>query len=232
MGNLYLIRHGQASFGASDYDVLSPIGQHQAELLGKFLAATGTRLHHCFAGSLRRQQDTARHALAQLPEPPALCTLDGFNEFDAQGVIKALLPGLLPGEPDALQILRNAAEHPAAFQRLFEQIVALWLEGAEGTGTTENWAGFLARTAAALEATLGRAGPGENIAVFTSGGVITALLHRYTGLAASEAFRLNWQIYNSSISHLRFHGTDITLASFNGHAHLQLANNPELITWR
>lgn len=232
MGNLYLIRHGQASFGASDYDVLSPIGQRQAELLGAFLADTGVRLDHCYAGSLRRQQDTARHALAQLQNAPALCTLDGFNEFDAQGVIKALLPGLLPGEPDALSIMRNASEHPAAFQRLFERIVGLWLEGAAGTETTEDWAGFLSRTGSALEAALQRAAPGENIAVFTSGGVITALLHRYTGLAPAEAFRLNWQIYNSSISHLRFHGADVTLASFNSHAHLQLAKAPELITWR
>jgi len=232
VGNLYLIRHGQASFGASDYDVLSSVGERQARLLGDFLASAGIGLHHCYAGSLRRQQDTARHALARLPGAPALRTLEGFNEFDAQGVIRALLPGLLPAEPDALSILRNAAEHPAQFQRLFERIVALWLEGAEGTEPTEPWGSFLSRTALALETALEQAGPGENVAVFTSGGVITALLHRYTGLAASEAFRLNWQIYNSSITHLRFHGTDVTLASFNGHAHLQLARIPELITWR
>lgn len=232
MGNLYLIRHGQASFGASDYDVLSPVGQRQARLLGQFMADTGLRLHHCYAGGLRRQQDTARHTLACLRDAPTLQTLRGFDEFDAQGVIKALLPGLLPAEPEALHVMRNAAEHPVAFQRLFERIIALWLEGNQGTEATEGWADFLSRTSLALETALAQAASGENIAVFTSGGVITALLHRYTGLAASEAFRLNWQIYNSSISHLRFHGTDVTLASFNGHAHLQLANEPELITWR
>ena len=34
MGSIYLIRHGQASFGADDYDVLSPTGIRQAEILG------------------------------------------------------------------------------------------------------------------------------------------------------------------------------------------------------
>ncbi|MEC8667907.1 MAG: histidine phosphatase family protein, partial [Pseudomonadota bacterium] len=34
MPTLYLIRHGQASFGADDYDVLSPIGHEQARALG------------------------------------------------------------------------------------------------------------------------------------------------------------------------------------------------------
>ncbi|WP_263263354.1 histidine phosphatase family protein [Pseudomonas entomophila] len=232
MGNLYLIRHGQASFGASDYDVLSPLGVRQAQLLGGFLADAGIRLDRCFAGGLRRQQDTATHALAKLPGAPGLQTDARFDEFDAQGVIRALVPGLVPDEPEALHILRNAADHPAQFQRLFERIIERWLDGAEGPAASESWAAFLARTGEALDEVLAAARPGENVAIFTSGGVITALLHRYTGLAASEAFRLNWQIYNSSLSHLRFRGTDVTLASFNSHAHLQLARAPELVTWR
>ena len=34
MGTLYLVRHGQASFGADDYDQLSPLGHQQALRLG------------------------------------------------------------------------------------------------------------------------------------------------------------------------------------------------------
>ena len=37
VGSIYLIRHGQASFGADDYDVLSPTGIRQAEILGDHL---------------------------------------------------------------------------------------------------------------------------------------------------------------------------------------------------
>jgi len=38
MAELYLIRHGQASFGAEDYDQLSSLGKTQCELLGAFFA--------------------------------------------------------------------------------------------------------------------------------------------------------------------------------------------------
>ena len=37
MGTLYLVRHGQASFGADDYDQLSPLGHQQAVRLGEYL---------------------------------------------------------------------------------------------------------------------------------------------------------------------------------------------------
>ena len=36
MTTIYLIRHGQASFGAESYDKLSPNGELQAKLLGQY----------------------------------------------------------------------------------------------------------------------------------------------------------------------------------------------------
>ena len=36
MTTIYLIRHGQASFGAESYDQLSPNGELQAKLLGRY----------------------------------------------------------------------------------------------------------------------------------------------------------------------------------------------------
>ena len=37
MGSIYLIRHGQASLGAANYDELSPLGVRQSQLCGEFL---------------------------------------------------------------------------------------------------------------------------------------------------------------------------------------------------
>ena len=126
MGNLYLIRHGQASFGAEDYDVLSAVGVRQSQALGEHLAQLGVRLDRCVAGDLRRQQDTARLALEALHASgcavPAVETDAAFNEFDADGVIHALLPGLMEHEPNALHILRNGAQHRSEFQRLFAKV--------------------------------------------------------------------------------------------------------------
>ena len=63
MGSIFLIRHGQASFGADDYDVLSPVGVRQAEVLGEHLEQLGIAFDRCVSGSLRRQQHTANAAL-------------------------------------------------------------------------------------------------------------------------------------------------------------------------
>ena len=58
MASIYLIRHGQASLGADDYDNLSPLGQQQAQRLGEYLAGKGIAPQSVFIGSLRRHAQT------------------------------------------------------------------------------------------------------------------------------------------------------------------------------
>ena len=65
MASIYLIRHGQASFGAEDYDQLSTLGCRQAEVTGQYLRDAGIRLDAVYSGDLSRQQETARLAAAQ-----------------------------------------------------------------------------------------------------------------------------------------------------------------------
>ncbi|NHW01553.1 histidine phosphatase family protein [Stutzerimonas degradans] len=236
MGSIYLIRHAQASFGAQDYDVLSPLGYRQAEVLGDYLAQLGIRFDRCISGELHRQQDTARTTLARLDRsdkgPPSLEIDAAFNEFQADAVIRAHLPELLEVEPNALHILRNAASHRAEFQRLFTFVVHRWISGEHEKEELESWSSFLERVAGGLERLLEHAETSDKIAVFTSGGTITALLQRIIGVPAVKAFELNWQIVNTSLSQLKFRGREVALASFNSHAHLQLLKNPELVTHR
>ncbi|MEQ9737575.1 MAG: phosphoglycerate mutase family protein, partial [Algiphilus sp.] len=62
MGAIYLIRHGQASFGKADYDQLSSTGMQQASRLGEALSM---RLPHpdvVVAGAMLRHQQTAAKA--------------------------------------------------------------------------------------------------------------------------------------------------------------------------
>ncbi|SEN66806.1 Broad specificity phosphatase PhoE [Pseudomonas sp. ok272] len=236
MGSIYLIRHGQASFGADDYDVLSPTGVHQAEILGSHLADLGLSFDRCLSGDLRRQQHTATSALAQfgavgLPVP--VLEIDpAFNEFDAEAVIRALLPDLLPAEPEALHVLRNAKHNRGEFQRIFALIIERWLAGTYDPPGLESWLAFVERVQGGLQRILEQADNTQKIAVFTSGGTITALLHLITQMPAKQAFELNWQIVNTSLNHLKFRGRDVALASFNSHTHLQLLKAPELITLR
>lgn len=236
MGSIYLIRHAQASFGAQDYDVLSPLGYRQAVALGDYLAQLGIRFDRCISGELHRQQDTARTTLSRLAHSdgsqPSLEIDAAFNEFQADAVIRAHLPELLEVEPNALHILRNAASHRAEFQRLFTFVVHRWISGEHEKEELESWSSFLERVAGGLERLLEQAEKSDKIAVFTSGGTITALLQRIIGVPAVKAFELNWQIVNTSLSQLKFRGREVALASFNSHAHLQLLKNPELVTHR
>ncbi|WP_068825879.1 histidine phosphatase family protein [Pseudomonas sp. BMS12] len=236
MGSIYLIRHGQASFGADDYDVLSPLGIRQAEVLGDHLARLGIRFDRCLSGDLRRQQHTASAALqrcvaAGLPAPE-LEIDPAFNEFDAEAVIEGLLPAMLPDEPDAMTILGNPKENRAAFQHLFARIIHRWVRGEHDQPNHETWQGFVDTVRGGLERLLAQAEKRDNIAVFTSGGTITALLHLITAMPADKAFDMNWQIINTSLSRLQFRGSEVTLASFNSRVHLELLEAPELITYR
>lgn len=232
MGSIYLIRHGQASFGADDYDVLSPIGVRQAEVLGEHLDQLGIVLDRCISGSLRRQQHTANAALQRMSAVPALEIDAAFNEFDADAVIRTLLPDLLPEEPEALHVLRNGAQNRAEFQRLFARLIQRWISGEHDKPGLQSWQAYVEQVAGGLRRILEQAHNKQNVAVFTSGGTITALLRLITGVPSQKAFELNWQIVNTSLSQLKFRGSEVSLASFNSHVHLQLLKAPELITYR
>nr|WP_199771729.1 histidine phosphatase family protein [Pseudomonas fluorescens] len=231
-----MIRHGQASFGADDYDVLSPVGVEQAQVLGRHLADLGLTFDRCLSGDLRRQQHTATAAFDQysahgLPVPP-LEIDSAFNEFDGEAIIRGLLPDLLGAEPNAMHILRNGAQNRSEFQRIFALIIERWLAGTYDPPGLESWQGFVARVEGGLQRILEAADNAHRIAVFTSGGTITALLHLITRMPVAQAFELNWQIVNTSLNQLKFRGREVALASFNSHTHLQLLKAPQLITFR
>ncbi|GLU42359.1 MULTISPECIES: histidine phosphatase family protein [Pseudomonas] len=236
MGSIYLIRHGQASFGADDYDVLSATGVRQAQVLGEHLAGLGLRLDRCLAGDLQRQRHTASEALGRMREAglevPELEIDAAFNEFEADAVIRAHLDDLLQHEPQALHILRNAAQHRGEFQRLFSYVIARWVSGEHHKDGLVSWQEFLGTVHDGLQRLLRQASGKDNIAVFTSGGTITAVLQQIVGMPAIKAFELNWQIVNTSLSRLKFRGDEVSLASFNSHVHLELLRAPELITYR
>lgn len=236
MGSIYLIRHGQASFGAENYDVLSPLGFQQSAALGDYLDQMGIRFDRCVSGELNRQQDTARATLQRMSphgkHQPPLEVDAAFNEFRADEVIRAHMDDLLAAEPGAMQVFANAANHRAEFQRLFKYVIQRWVSGEHEKQDLESWQSFVDRVQAGLSRLLEQADRKDQIAVFTSGGTITALLQLLIGVSPIKAFELNWQIVNTSVSRLKYRDQDVALASFNGHAHLELLQNPELVTYR
>lgn len=236
MGSIYLIRHGQASFGADNYDVLSPVGEQQASILGQHLATLGISFDRCLSGDLKRQQDTGKGTMQQLQaagfDVPTLEIDPAFNEFDADQVIHTYMGELLETEPHALEIMRNGANNRAEFQRLFSKLINMWVSGNNPRDDVPSWQSFVDRVRDALDRILATADKKDRIAIFTSGGTITAVLQSIIGMPPGNAFELNWQIVNTSVNLVKFRGNDMALASFNSYAHLELLKKADLITFR
>ncbi len=91
MGQIYLVRHGQASFGKENYDQLSDLGMEQGRLLGKWFADCGVQFDQVVTGDMERHRQTAEACLAQLPQayPASGWVTDaGFNEYDHREVLQ------------------------------------------------------------------------------------------------------------------------------------------------
>ena len=82
MSVLLLVRYGQASFGAADYDQLSSLGEEQSRLLGASLAARGVRPDVVLRGSMKRHRQTATAAVAGAGWSTDVVEDDGWDEFD------------------------------------------------------------------------------------------------------------------------------------------------------
>ncbi|MDN4160991.1 histidine phosphatase family protein [Nocardioides abyssi] len=215
MGVLVLVRHGQASFGADDYDVLSETGHEQARLLGEHLAGHGLKPDVVLRGDMRRHRETAEGMLAGAGWSTAVEVDAGWDEFDHLGVVAA--------HPD----LATSTHDRRAFQQAFEQATARWSAGGDDAAYPEPWSGFVGRVRDALGRACAQAGPGGTVVVVSSGGpiaVAAAALVDPDGDDATTARlwgRFNTVVVNSSYSRVVVGSTGARLLTFNEHAHLE-----------
>ena len=230
MSAVYLIRHGQASFGAADYDRLSERGEQQARVLGGALAHLSPRIGALVSGDMLRHRQTALGCLQAMGQV-ADCTVDaGWNEFDHVGVVTALRPDF--SDPAVLRAeLMAQADPQRAFQALFEQAVARWVGGAHDADYAETWPAFRARGKAALATLLDALPQGSDALVFTSGGPIAALAQDLLHIPDSDGFRLNWGLVNCGVTKLVRGRDGLRLSTFNGHAHFE-GEHAALVTYR
>ena len=88
MGHLYLVRHAQASFGADDYDQLSPLGMKQSQRLGEYLHGKGLKFDAVYTGTLRRHGQTLQGISEGMQwTPEDVQRLPGLNEYDSEAVL-------------------------------------------------------------------------------------------------------------------------------------------------
>ena len=230
MSAVYLVRHGQASFGAADYDQLSALGEQQARVLGQVLATQSASISRVASGGMRRHRQTAQAALAAMGRPGEWQEDAGRNEFDHVALVQALHP-----DPVAAAGLREtlmAAPDPKrAFQSIFEQAVERWVGGAHDAEYAETWPAFRARGKAALATLLDALPQGSDALVFTSGGPIAALAQDLLHIPDSDGFRLNWGLVNCGVTKLVRGRDGLRLSTFNGHAHFE-GEHAALVTYR
>jgi broad specificity phosphatase PhoE len=232
MTTLVLVRHGQASFGARNYDALSPLGQRQGDALGRYWRDTGFTADAWYSGAMARQRDTGIAVRAALGHPDTTVrTHAAFDEYDHQGLIRAYLPLIAADDPSVTLDRREMFADPRAFQRFFEKIIACWLQGRPcGEPIRETWDAFCERCSQGLR-DVAREGP-ERVVAFTSGGFIAVALKEALRLDGAAAFEANWRVYNASVHLFRLGPRGLALVGFNHVAHLELARDPALLTFR
>lgn len=212
MGQVLLVRHGQASWGAEDYDVLSERGHEQARATGRLLAdVKPTAMVH---GTLCRQRETAEEMAAAAGWQVPVLVDERWNEMDHLELM-ARVPSGIAGEPNRQQ-----------FQQWFEAATDQWLGGEHDGEYDEPFPAFGARVIAAL-ADLSSSATGP-VVVVSSGGPISVVVAELTDGGRSAYRRLAPVVINASVTKLISGRRGLTMVSFNEHAHLA----GDLLTYR
>jgi len=230
MANLYLVRHGQASFGTGDYDRLSSRGWEQSRILGRWLARTQPP-DAVFCGAMRRHRETVE-GVADGCEPaiPEARVLDGLNEFDHESVIRAWRPEWADRHRMAEDLRREP--HPArAFQQSFTEAVRRWAGGGHDEDYPESWPRFRERVLSGLEQVISLAGDARHTLVVSSGGPISVMVQSLLDLDDRRTLKLNEVLANAGLTRVLYSGERRSLAVFNSFAHLEEAG-AEWVTYR
>ena len=231
MTTIYLIRHGQASFGAESYDKLSPNGELQAKLLGRYFDEILKEAPYVVAGSMQRHQQTAQLALAECFPESEPVTDSAWNEFNHQQVFAQYEPRF--NQPELLKEDVSQHANPRAYlSKIFEGAIERWTGGDYHHEYEESWPDFKQRVETALQHLcddLAEKKPRYAV-VFTSGGVISVAAGKILGLSPNKTFALNWAITNTSMTTLRLIGNQPQLLSLNEHHYIK-AQRPDLLTW-
>jgi broad specificity phosphatase PhoE len=239
MAIVHLIRHGQASFGHKNYDVLSELGRRQAGVVGEHLSRSRLRLDAVLSGGLQRQRDTSAAIIEALGKrAPRSDEHAAFNEYDHVAVIQAYLPLFMEqvGEPRGLT-RADVVTDPKLFEFAFRYMLKAWMDNQPHEhGGLEDWRDFCFRVSQGLQDVVTAHGPKAQVVIVTSGGAISAMLRAVLGLSNKRTLTMNWSIYNASITQLYYGRSqrhdEALLLGFNNVSHLELAGGRELVTFR
>ena len=225
MGTLYLVRHGQASFGAADYDNLSPLGHQQSVRLGEYLAAKGLKFDAVLVGTLKRHAQTLAGVQEGMKTAHDGLLWPGLNEYDSHAVISAVHPAPL-AKPDTPEMYRNHF-------RILRNGLTQWMNGASQPHGMPSYRDFQKGVTSALDYVRAHAdlGPKSNVLMVSSGGPISTAVGHVLGTSPEMTIELNLRIRNTSITEFDFNPKRHMLVTYNTLPHLDHADYASWVTY-
>lgn len=224
MGTLYLVRHGQASFGAADYDQLSPLGHRQCVALGHYWRERGMQFDAVLTGTLKRHAQSLAGIAEGLDQPLAPLLWPGLNEYDSEAVVRAIHPEPL-ARPDTPELYRQHF-------RLLRTGLQAWTRGDTAPQGMPSYAEFSAGVAGALAHVLAScsAKGNERVLLVSSGGPIATAIGQVLATSAYSTIELNLRIRNSAVTEFAFTPKRHMLQTFNTLPHLDTAAGAAMVT--
>ena len=222
MGQLYLVRHGQASFGADDYDQLSELGQRQSRRLGEYFRAKGLVFDAVLMGSLKRHAQTWQGISDGLGGTPTPLVWPGLNEYDSEAVIHTVHPTPL-AKPDTPEKYRQHF-------RLLRDGLTQWMAGTVTPRGMPSYVDFVAGITSALDH-VKREHVGHKVLLVSSGGPISTAVGHILGTPAETTIELNMRIRNSAVTEFAFNPKRHTLLTYNTLPHLDSSEHASWVTY-
>jgi broad specificity phosphatase PhoE len=223
MGTLYLVRHGQASFGADDYDQLSPLGRQQAVRLGEYLRPKlqAQPIEAVMMGSLKRHRQTWEGIAegAGLMHTPAVWP--GLNEYDSHALIESIHPEPL-AKPDTPELYRHHF-------RLLRDALQAWMAGRTQPRGMTSYADFVGGIEGALDHV--RQNHSGDVMIVSSGGPISTAVGRVLGTPPETTIELNLRIRNTALTEFVFNPKRHMLLTYNTLPHLDNDAHKDWITF-
>ncbi len=217
MSVLYLVRHGQASFGTDDYDRLSDLGKAQSRTTGRFLASQGIEPDRIVHGEMLRQRQTAEGLLEGMGLSMDAHVDSGWNEYAAwelTGVLDDVDP--------------RAKHDSKIFQGELERGAARWASGEHDEDYRETYKQFTSRVERALDDAVAAMGSGQSTIVVSSAGAIAWTAARLIGGGFDQWMAFNRVTINTGITKIITGQSGTSLISFNDHGH----QDPKNATYR
>ncbi|MCB5199404.1 histidine phosphatase family protein [Loktanella sp. TSTF-M6] len=209
MGEITLVRHGQANSAATneaDYDRLSDLGHQQAKWLGDWMRDHDRPYDVVLSGTLRRQRETLTNL--------------GYPDADRDPRLNEIAYYDLTDE--MTRVHGSDAHDPSDFVTRFPATLTAWRKGE--IGGAETYDTFRDRVRDVMDMA---AQPGKRVLCVSSGGIIAQAVSDILGLDIPQMARIALPIFNTSVH--RIHVTDHgpLLVSFNSVPHLDTADRAD-----